>query len=133
MDISGFIGLDRKGENGMKKLIAIIGGITVLVLPMNVNATAWCSGNITNSYTTSAGEVVIRSTWRNEYSSICNVKQDWKGVSPEVCYVWFSHVSNAITENKPVIVYYPSIDQTECATMPTYSGAPAPGYVMLKQ
>ncbi|MEP2990308.1 MAG: hypothetical protein ABJN65_00985 [Parasphingorhabdus sp.] len=117
----------------MRKSLVVTIAIILMALPSTGNAAAWCSGNITNTFTTSSGEVVILGTWRGTWTSICNVKQEWKGVPPEVCYVWFSHVSNAITENKTVTVQYSAIDQTECATMPTYSTAPAPYYVMLNQ
>jgi len=102
-----------------------------LAFPSNASATAWCSGPITNTLTYSNGTVMILSSWRSGWTQICNVKEEWKGVAPEVCYVWFSHVSSAITEDKSMTVYYTGIQQSECATMPTYGGAPAPAYVML--
>ncbi|MEP2103982.1 MAG: hypothetical protein ABJP02_17785 [Parasphingorhabdus sp.] len=117
----------------MKKCIPSILAAASLAIPSVANAAAFCDGAITQTITYANGSVLIRGAWRNSYTQICNVKTEWKGVTPDVCYVWVSHASNAVTENKPVIVHYTGLDQAECATMPNYGGSPAPAYVMLKQ
>ncbi|MEO9599791.1 hypothetical protein [Parasphingorhabdus sp.] len=117
----------------MKKSILTALAAGVLILPSSANANAFCSGTVTHTLTYVNGGVMIRSTWRNNWTQICNVKEEWKGVTPEVCYIWFSHASSAVTENKPLTVHYLGLDQAECATMPTYGGAPAPYYVLLGQ
>ncbi len=117
----------------MKKLVSFILVSAALAFPSSASAVAFCEGAITQTLTYANGGVMIRGAWRNSWMQICNVKTEWKGVTPEVCYVWFSYASSAVTENKPVTVYYSTLDQAECATMPTYSGSPAPAYVMLKQ
>lgn len=115
----------------MKKFIlAALTGIA-LALSSNAFAAAYCSGPISHTLTYASGDVLILSSWRSTWTQVCNVKQEWKGVTPEVCYLWFSKISSAITEDKSMTVYYAGIEQSECATMPTYGGAPAPGYMLL--
>ncbi len=114
-----------------KSGIGIFAAAALAATPVPVQATAYCSGFVTNVLTYSSGEVMIDGPWRSDWTSICNVNQEWKGVPPQTCYLWFSNISSSITENKSVNVYYPALEQAECATMPTYGNSPAPGYIML--
>ncbi|WP_229955892.1 hypothetical protein [Parasphingorhabdus litoris] len=115
----------------MKKSISTVFAIATLSMSSSVSAAAWCQGYIDQILTYDSGQVGIYSTWRSGWTTICNVKTEWKGIPPEICFVWFSTASSSITENKQVIVYYRTIDQADCATISAGLAAPAPGYVRL--
>lgn len=115
----------------MKKLISFVFVSWALLMSSQAWATAYCQGYITNTLTESDGDVLIRSSWRDDWATICNLDQTRQGISPSTCFGWFSSVSSSITENKQVVLSYSGLDQSACATMPTYSNAPVPAYVML--
>lgn len=115
----------------MRKIIPAVLAMAALSTYSSVNAAAWCQGYINQILTYDTGQVAIHSTWRSGWTTICNAKIELNGVPPEICFVWFSTATSSITENKQVIVYYRTIDQAECATMPLSAAAPAPGYVRL--
>lgn len=115
----------------MKRLITGAIAIATLVLPSTANAATACSGFLTNVISYANGDVTIYGLWRTDWTQICNLNQERLGVSPQTCFSWFSIMSSSITENKQVVVYYPTLTQDQCATMPTYASSPVPGYVRL--
>jgi hypothetical protein len=88
-----------------------------------------CVGTVNSSYLTIDGSVILRGTWRNDFTQICNLKTEWKGVTPDVCAGWKAMIDAALTLGRTVSLYY-SPDVT-CAQIPYYGGSPAPYYVML--
>lgn len=115
----------------MKKALSSMFASAALLTSSNAGATAYCQGDITNTLTEADGDVLIRSSWRDDWATICNLDQTRQGISPSTCFGWFSSVSSSITENKQVVIRYSGLDQSACANMPTYSNAPVPAYVML--
>lgn len=105
--------------------------LLVTTLPLQALAAAPCVGTVTNIYTHAAGSVVIRSSWRNDWTQVCNVNEEWKGVPSQSCWAWFALLSAAVTDSKSVAVNYPNLQPAECATMPTYASSPAPDFVRL--
>ncbi len=72
---------------------------------------------------------MINPSYYSSYTQICNVKADWKGVSKDVCWGWFSQVNTAVVEARHIRVYY--LTSLACDALGTYGNAPAPYYVML--
>ena len=105
--------------------------ILVTALPLRALAATNCLGTVTDVYTHAAGSVVIRSSWRNDWTQVCDVNAEWKGVPSQSCWSWFALLSAAVTDSKSVAIYYPNLQPAECATMPTYASSPAPGLVRL--
>jgi hypothetical protein len=91
-----------------------------------------CSGQITNSYVDSVGNVVILGTWLNGYQQICNVNTTWNGVSPTTCKGWLSIVELVTISGKTAILQMDDT-VTSCSSIPNYASSPAPTYVMLQQ
>ena len=77
------------------------------------------------------GSILIFAPWRGSYTMLCNVQTNWKGVTPNTCFAWFSTVSTAVAQQKPILVFYYDSAGVDCATMPNYANSPAPGYVKL--
>lgn len=116
----------------------ILGGVMAISLPLlpAQQATAaekiWCTGTLSNALTDINGSVMVLSSYRNGWTQICNLNEEWKNVPVQTCWAWFSKVNTAVAEGKSVVVHYLESANTTCSTIPTYSAAPAPYYVMLQ-
>lgn len=84
---------------------------------------------ITRSLIYTDGSVKIFAPWLNDFVQICNLKVNWKGVDPQLCWSWSARVDNAITKGQRIGFYYADLQPGECATMPAYHLAPAPLYL----
>ena len=105
----------------------------ILYLPMAATADAYCSSTTpAKTITYNDGRVTVLAPWRGDYIDVCNVNTTWKGVSTANCLVWFSQIANAYSAGKGMLFYYYGITQGECATMPLYTSAPAPGYISVE-
>lgn len=111
--------------------------ITNLVLSVALTAFAsvasaedvYCVGTVSNLYVEANGEMTIRTSYRNSYTAICNIKVPREGIDPQVCLVWFAILHKANIDNSQVIIRYPTAPGT-CGNLPEYTLTPAPGYVM---
>lgn len=109
--------------------------IAILLLAMcslsAQGANIWCNGTVSNLYVDSSDNVIIKGSWRNNYTRICNT-QGVGGVSTVTCSLWASIITSSMTNNKNVLLMYDDRNGTmNCANIPTYSSAPKPHYVML--
>lgn len=103
-------------------------GVAVSLLSAQpVSAATFCSGTVDRIYVMANGTVNILGSWRGDYTQVCNVSAAWNGISPDICTIWLAQLEAANTMNKEVILRYEGV---ECATLPTYSTAPGPTYVM---
>jgi hypothetical protein len=118
----------------MKKLAATFVTIaSMFALATPAHAVGYCTGTISVVYNYSNGDVMFTSSWRSNLTKVCNLEQVWKGINPQTCWSWFAVAQTAVTESRNVIVYYPSLaSSADCATMPTYGSAPAPGYFAIQ-
>jgi len=115
----------------MKKLlIALL--MTVASTKAVYGANLYCSGEVTQLYVTSTGNLNIRSSWRNQYTRICNLRNPINDIDVLTCSVWSSYFTAAINNKKQMTVKYLPDDGVTCATLATYSNAPKVDYVMLK-
>ena len=107
--------------------MAAIAGLGVASAP--AHAAFNCTGTVSRSYVQNNGAVVFRSSWAPDYTQICNIKETWKGITPDVCLTWVAKIDAAVSLSLSVTVRYDG-DLT-CGTLPIYSGTPSPKYVML--
>jgi hypothetical protein len=107
--------------------------ITGIMFVTPAKAAGWCSGTATNALTYSNGDFMARVSWRNDWVKICSLTQAYGDVSPQTCFAWFSVINNSMSYDKTLTLYYSSITDADCATMPTYGAAPVPGYVMMNR
>ena len=108
----------------MKIFLRIVFSVC-LFLPVVSWGAITCSGEVTNAYIGKTGNLVIRGSWRNDYTKLCNVNDD-----PIVCSLWSGYVAKSMDENTSLIVRYTN-PSTTCDSLPRYSSSPAPEYVML--
>lgn len=91
----------------------------------------WCSGTISNLYIDSGKNVIIKGSWRNEYTRICKTDGSF-GADTVTCSLWTSLATTSMIHNKSVRLMYNDQNGTvSCDNMPSYSYAPPPSYVML--
>ncbi|MEO9599812.1 hypothetical protein [Parasphingorhabdus sp.] len=112
-----------------KRLLQITAGAILLATAAPAFALQ-CLGTLTNVYLNDAGAVIILPSYAPSYTQICNIKTDWKGISKDICWGWFSQANNAVVESRQFRVSYQDTSAT-CGTLPAYSNAPAPYYIML--
>ena len=114
----------------MKKLTLLL--FTIITIQFSTQAyaaTQWCQGTISKTYIAKDGTLLIYGSWRNDYTAVCNVSQPRDGVSVEVCKSWLALIITGKTTQTPMIVYYGNVPS--CTEIPSYGGAPSPGYIML--
>jgi hypothetical protein len=85
-----------------------------------------CTGTLTAVLMYSDGSVLIRSSWRNDYTRLCGTQDGV--VATEVCLAWYGAAIKAKADNKTVSVYYYGTPSSSCATLPTYNNTPKPAY-----
>lgn len=110
------------------KLIYI--AFTVLLLSVcsaSANADFHCAVDIKRVLIYNNGRINILHSGRNDYTSICSLSGDWKGVNVTTCAMWTSMLQN-IKENKGKAIFYYA-GEGSCAALPTYGSAPAPVYI----
>ncbi|MEP4656419.1 hypothetical protein [Parasphingorhabdus sp.] len=115
----------------MKKVKAFQLTAAVIISTQSVSAFAnsSCYGTVSDGHLRADGSVMINPIYYPSYTQICNVKADWKDVSKDVCWGWFSQVNTAVVEARHIRVY--SLTSLACDALGTYGNAPAPYYVML--
>ena len=101
--------------------------ITEIVYSATIN----CNGQINALLIYSSGDVNIHTTYRNDYTVVCNLKTEKDGVSISTCAVWASLLAKAKHEGRTISAYYSHPAVTDCATIPHYGNAPAPIYLAL--
>lgn len=91
----------------------------------------WCDGKVPNILTYANGDLMVFSTWRNDWTVLCNVSSDRAGVSPAVCRSWHAILLAAQAQGKTVIVHYNYGNSSTCDALPIYHASPAPNYVRI--
>ena len=107
----------------MKKLLLAL----LLISPVAM-ADIQCSGEIKKILQYLNGTITVLTSYRDDYITMCNVKNDWKGVSPQACKGMLSILLTAQSTGKEIVTYYRG-NQYTCQNLPNYGRAPGPIYV----
>lgn len=110
--------------------------LSLLVVPTAASADIYCGGDapVMRVLTYANGSVLVQTAWRGgDFLQICSLAAAWKGVESRVCFAWMSKIAGAISAGKRTGFWYAGLGPGACATLPTYSGAPAPVYVDVAQ
>jgi hypothetical protein len=92
----------------------------------------YCVGSVSQLYSQAGGLVSFKAGYRGDYVAICNLQATWNGIAADQCKSWYAMLLAAQLTDSPVTVHYQNNDgYASCAVVPTYSSAPAPGYVLL--
>lgn len=107
--------------------------LLLLLVPLHsVAAPLYCTGEIKRTYVTNTGDLFIYSSWRNNYSRLCNLKGTVNNIDSITCSMWGSYVTTALKDKKKVTVRFNEDSGLTCSTIQTYNDAPAVVYVMLR-
>ena len=107
----------------MKRLAVL----ATLIWSSNVQAAFQCEVTVDRLLVYAVGHVNVLHDGRNDYTYICNTKGTWKDVDTVTCALWVAMLQSAQNNAKLVQFYYAGTGS--CATLPTYSAAPAPQYI----
>ena len=116
----------------MKKLTTLA-SLLVLLFWQSASATIlFCEGTVEQVYVAANSQVFVQGSWHTNYTMICNLDSTWNGITGEACRAWFAMALTAYQAKSNVVVRYDNLQNTDCATLPTYAGSPAPLYFMLQ-
>jgi hypothetical protein len=108
---------------------SLITGILLIASSAIYAEQQWCSGVISHVWVDKVGATYITGSWRREHTQICNLSNEWKGVSPNTCRSWLGLAQHAHATQISVVLQY--ADVPSCKDIPYYGYAPSPNYVML--
>jgi hypothetical protein len=86
-----------------------------------------CAGTLNEYIVYSDGTLMVFGSWRGDWTYLCSTQGTLHSISSETCFSWLAMATAARVHNKTFGVYYAG--SLNCATLPTYSGSPAPMYV----
>lgn len=94
------------------------------------NADIQCYGTVSDLLIYSDGTVNIATSYRGDYTHICNLKTARKGVDTFTCALWVGAIESARKLNQSIHVYYVDPNKTfTCITIPYFASSPAPLYI----
>jgi hypothetical protein len=93
----------------------------------SVSAAFHCTVDVNRVLVYSSGAVNVNHTGRNDFTYICNLRQEWKGIDIVTCAMWTGMLQNTQNNDKKAIFYYNG--EGSCTNLPTYSNSPAPVYI----
>lgn len=108
----------------MKKLLGLL-----VLASANSFGDYHCTVDVSRVLVYGNGSVNILHSGREDYTYICDMDGDWKGVSTVTCAMWASLLQNSQVNDKKAIFYYEGTGS--CATLATYGSSPAPVYIGL--
>ena len=113
----------------MKAICTALVTAAMLGVSQPAAAAVSCQGTITGKSVIYDGSVLIRGSWRGDYTQICNIKAEWNGVTPDVCATWVAMADAALSMGKSLYLWYP--DNDACGTLPVWSASPRPYQVIM--
>lgn len=99
----------------------------ILILPLQAFAAFNCEVDVSKVLIYKGGNVNVVHSGRNDFTVICNLKDERQGVSITTCAMWTSMLQNAQNNDVKTIFYYDGTGA--CSTLPTYNSTPAPVYI----
>lgn len=111
----------------MKKAI-VSGAVCALFFSAAVSASPQCNGTVDKLLVYNSGLVNVQFSFRNEFTHVCNLQVEWKGVKPSTCAMWVSLMHAQKRAAQQVHVLYDEGTAT-CANLPIYQNASAPVWI----
>jgi hypothetical protein len=116
--------------NGKRSISGLAGILLICGAQLAEAADQWCTGTIKSVLIDSAGQVLIKGSWRNDFTMVCSVVSTWGSVTADTCKTWYTLATSARVSQIAMEVYYYNTSYT-CSTLPTWGSAPAPSYMRL--
>ena len=99
----------------------------LFLMPFYSQAAFHCEVTVKRVLAYGNGAVNVIHTGRNDYTYICNLSTEYKGVSITTCAMWTSMLQNIQSKKNKAIFYYDGTGS--CSELPTYGNTPAPVYI----
>lgn len=100
--------------------------LTVISLAAGA-APQWCQGTVSRLTILADGTIFVNSSYRGDYTRICNINTDVGGVTATNCAAWFAILKSAVQRQSQIITYYP--EAVSCSSLSTSSLSPLPAYI----
>lgn len=114
----------------MKKILTVILlSLSVSLISPIYAGTFSCSANVNKVLLYKSGVVNVLHSGRNNYTVVCSLNEEWKGVSVTTCAMWVGLLQDLKRRNVQAIFYYSTNEATSCADLPIYGNAPSPVYI----
>jgi hypothetical protein len=94
-----------------------------------VRADISCTGTLGGVILYADGTVMISSSWRGDWTSLCNSQNGWAGIDTSTCLAWYGAAVKAAASHIVVATYY-SGNTYSCTNLPTYASSISPIYFM---
>ena len=123
----------------MKRFLSGMLILCFALVPSGAHA-GWCFGKVIYFGTDGGGNATVAMDWRNPfgYVKICNINQDWNGISPVTCALWLSVIKSAQLSKVPMWWQYSDNDVPAgasngpgCVGMAFEPNSPAPLKILL--
>lgn len=114
---------------GRSSLVFLASTIALMCVPLPGFADFTCTVDVNKVLIYSNGIVNVLHSGRGNYTHICSLQQEYKGVSITTCAMWASMLANFQEKNRRAVFYYNDEAVQSCAELPTYNLAPAPIYI----
>lgn len=108
-----------------KSAVVLALAIFATTTPLHA-AETYCSGKLNEMLVYSDGTLMVHSTWRNDWTVLCNIKGTFGGIDAVTCSMWAALAGKVVETQQFVIVYYPN--SAACTALTTYGSSSAPGY-----
>ena len=111
----------------MRKTLFSIVLLASTVVHFEAHAAIECNVSVRRVLLYADGTVNVWHSGREDYTVVCNLQSTYGSVSPSTCTMWTAMLQVIKKKNGIANFYYPGTGT--CATLPTYGGAPIPGYI----
>lgn len=95
-------------------------------------AQLWCEGRVGRVLSYGNGNLMLLSTFRNDWITICNLNGT-ASISAATCRSWHGSLLLALAAGKTVTVHFHNTGTASCLSMATYDSAPPVTYVSVAE
>lgn len=108
----------------MKRIVLFL---SILLNSEYLIAAYSCQVDVRRVLVYASGVINVLHSGRNDFTHICKLNGEFKGVDTVTCAMWASMLQNIQANGQRAIFYYNG--DGSCETLPTYGSAPAPVYI----
>lgn len=118
----------------MKRLTLISLSLLALAAVEHAHAGAfYCTGKVNDFLVYANGDVMVYSNWRNDWTTICNMKGTRNGIDTATCATWASMAQKSVSQTSlTTLVYFnDGAGTANCSNYGTYGSSPPVVYYRL--
>jgi len=108
-------------------MLTLSTGALALLLTGSAYAEFHCSVDVKKVRILGNGRVTVMHSGRNQFTLICNLNGDWKGVGVSTCAMWTSMLQNIKKNDGRAVFSYKGTGT--CSSLPVYAASPVPTFI----